>query len=424
MGSERGRKIVVVGAGPAGIAAACAAAEAGCAVVLMDDNPTAGGQIWRGGGGREAAQWTARLEASGARCWYGACVVSAAGGTVVAERDGEPMRIEYHELILATGARELFLPFPGWTLPGITGLGGLQALARGGVPVRGKRVVLCGSGPLLLAVAAHLREHGARVEAMAEQADFGRLVRFAARLVRWPGKLAQGLGLQWALRSVPFLTGAWPVAAEGRGELESVLLRTVQGTRRIACDWLGCAFGLIPNAELAAFLGCRIEAGVVAVDEWQRTNVAHVFCAGEPTGIGGLERSLAEGQIAGWAAAGQETKARALFGRRADLHRFSAELAEAFELRQELKELASADTIVCRCEDVRRRELAGYGGWRGAKLQTRCGMGPCQGRICGPACSFLFGWDTLSGRVRPPVFPASMGTVAAAGERQRREARV
>jgi hypothetical protein len=192
-----------------------------------------------------------------------------------------------------------------------------------------------------------------------------------------------------------------------------VLLRTVQGTRRVACDWLGCAFGLLPNAELPALFGCRLEAGAVAVDEWQRTTAEHVFCAGEPTGIGGLERSLTEGQIAGYAAAGAEFKARALFGRRADLHRFSADLSNAFALREELRTLASKETIVCRCEDVRRAQLEGHGTWRSAKLHTRCGMGPCQGRICGPACGFLFGWDRLAGRARPPVFPASMATVAA-----------
>jgi NADPH-dependent 2,4-dienoyl-CoA reductase/sulfur reductase-like enzyme len=413
--SERPRRVLVVGAGPAGIAAACAAAESGAAVVVLDDNPAAGGQIWRGGEDRDAARWIARLNACGAEIRYGARAIAPVGtAQILVERDGAAMTIAADELILATGARELFLPFPGWTLPGVTGIGGLQALVRAGLPIEGRRVVLCGSGPLLLAVGAHLREHGAVIEAIAEQAEVARLARFASSLVRWPGKLAHAARLQRAVRSISFMTGAWPLAADGDGRVASVLLRTTQGTHRLACDYLACAFGLVPNVELPAVFGCRVENGAVAVDEWQRTTVEHVWCAGEPTGIGGLERSLAEGQIAGYAAAGTQAKARELFGTRATLHRFSAELAACFALREELKTLATPDTIVCRCEDVRLGQLAAHDCWRSAKLQTRCGMGACQGRICGPAVQVLFGWPKCD--ARPPAFPASMATLAGRGD--------
>jgi NADPH-dependent 2,4-dienoyl-CoA reductase/sulfur reductase-like enzyme len=161
-----------------------------------------------------------------------------------------------------------------------------------------------------------------------------------------------------------------------------------------------------------------LQAGAVVVDQWQRTSVEHVLCAGEPTGIGGLERSLIEGQIAGYAAAGDESRARSLFSKRAAAHLFAGALEAAFALRDDLKAVASAETIVCRCEDVRRGHLAPYQDWRAAKLQTRCGMGPCQGRICGPACAFLFGWEHAQRQKRPPVFPADMATLADAVERQ------
>src|SRR5579884_2628526 len=174
MGSEGGRRIVVVGAGPAGLAAASAAAESGGSVTVLDDNPAAGGQIWRGKPAADAMRWLARFETSGAQLCSATQVVAPAGmRCLLAEQNGRPKRFEYDQLILATGARELLLPFPGWTLPGVTGAGGLQALVRSGLPARGKRVVLCGTGPLLLAVGAHLRELGARVEAIAEQAEFG-----------------------------------------------------------------------------------------------------------------------------------------------------------------------------------------------------------------------------------------------------------
>ena len=139
------------------------------------------------------------------------------------------------------------------------------------------------------------------------------------------------------------------------------------------------------------------------VDDYQRTSVPGIFCAGEPTGIGGLELSLVEGQIAGLAAAGRETAAQPLFAEREKLRRFARVLDRTFTLRAELRSLPLPETIVCRCEDVTCSHLAPHTSWRAAKLQTRCGMGPCQARICGPAAGFLFGWAQDS--IRPPVFP-------------------
>jgi hypothetical protein len=145
------------------------------------------------------------------------------------------------------------------------------------------------------------------------------------------------------------------------------------------------------------------------VDEWQQTSVPGVYCAGEPTGIGGLELSLIEGQIAGLAASGQKEKARSLFGQREKWGRFAARLAKAFALRPELKSLPDNDTLLCRCEDVAFGTARQQASWRAAKLQTRCGMGPCQGRVCGPAAEFLLGWNADS--VRPPVFPALISSL-------------
>jgi NADPH-dependent 2,4-dienoyl-CoA reductase/sulfur reductase-like enzyme len=131
--------------------------------------------------------------------------------------------------------------------------------------------------------------------------------------------------------------------------------------------------------------------------------VPHVYAAGEATGIGGLELSLVEGEIAGLAAAGKHQAARNLFGVREKQQRFARILNETFALRAELRDLAAGETIVCRCEDVAFERLREHDSWRAAKLQTRCGMGPCQGRICGAAVEFLFGWRAES--VRPPILP-------------------
>src|SRR5690242_1292496 len=146
-------EVVVVGAGPAGLAAARRAGESGAKVTIVDDNPQPGGQIWRGGASQSKALLH-EIAKHRVRWLTGACVFSApAPGQITVElRDGASLELEYHGLILATGARERFLPFPGWTLPNVMGAGGLQALAKSGFPIASKRVVLAGSGPLLLAV--------------------------------------------------------------------------------------------------------------------------------------------------------------------------------------------------------------------------------------------------------------------------------
>jgi hypothetical protein len=166
----------------------------------------------------------------------------------------------------------------------------------------------------------------------------------------------------------------------------------------------------VPNLELPRLLGCRIVAGCVAVDRLQQSSVPGVSCVGELTGIGGLEKALVEGQIAGWAATGHEAEALRLAPQRQRLQQFAARLDRAFALRPELRRLANAETMVCRCEDVPFSALEGCANWRQAKLHTRCGMGACQGRICGAAAEFLFGWENVS--ARPPIFPAAVSTLA------------
>jgi D-hydroxyproline dehydrogenase subunit alpha len=196
-----------------------------------------------------------------------------------------------------------------------------------------------------------------------------------------------------------------------------ISLASGRRTRTISCDYLACGFHLVPNTELAELLGCQLRDDFVETDDLQQTSVRGVFSAGEPTGIGGLELALVEGQIAGQAAGGRSESARALFGERHRLRRFARALDRAFVLRPELRSLPRPETIVCRCEDVVCSRLAQHGSWRAAKLQTRCGMGPCQGRVCGPATRFLFDWSPDS--VRPPIFPTRYENLSAtAGQRE------
>ena len=399
--------LLVVGAGPAGMAAAWRAAQSGLHVSVVDDNPAAGGQIWRGGGPPEAQLWFERIRGVNVEMINGARVFQQSKpGTLLAETNSSVCELNYSSVVLATGARERFLPFPGWTLPNVMGAGGLQALVKTGMPIAGKRVIVAGSGPLLLAVAAYLRAHGADVLLIAEQASSVQLMRFAVGLF---SKRSQVLDLKKQLGNVPYRRGCCVAEAHGDEKLERVTL--VRGGKRwqIGCDYLACGFHLVPNVELAELLGCAIENGSVRVDEFQQTTIANVYSAGETTGIGGLDLSLIEGEIAGLAAAGKHDAARELFPARAKQRKFADLLNRTFALRDELKHLSTPQTIVCRCEDVTFERLRTHDSWRAAKLQTRCGMGPCQGRVCGGAVEFLFGWRAES--VRPPVLPVRIDSL-------------
>lgn len=412
--------VLVVGGGPAGMAAAACAAESGARVGIVDDNPGLGGQIWRGQeavpASSEIARWYARVRAQNIFAVRGARVFEQPmPGVLLAETYDGLRELRYRSLVLCTGARERFLPFPGWTLPNVMGAGGLQAMAKAGLPIAGKRVVVAGSGPLLLAVADYLHEHGAHVLMVAEQASGAALRGFATKLVRYPSKIFQAIRLRLGLLSVPYRTDWWPTAANGSGKLDSVTLQHSGGRKEtVECDYLACGFGLVPNVELPLMLGARVQNGCIDVDEWQQIPVPDIFCAGEPTGIGGLELSLTEGQIAGYAAAGQRDKAKQLFAERKKYADFARLLETTFALRAELRTLAEDDTLLCRCEDVPYGRAREFQSWRAAKLQSRCGMGPCQGRVCGAAAEFLLGWTPDS--VRPPVFPARIENLAASAE--------
>ncbi len=404
--------ILVIGAGPAGIAAAVNASRIGARVLVVDDNPLPGGQIWRGGTDTSplAKHWLDAFKQS--QCAYlpnARIVYQKATGEIAAETETELHLIHWQKVIIATGARELFLPFPGWTLPNVTGVGGIQALVKGGLPISGKRIVVAGSGPLLLATAEYLKAHGAHVLEIVEQATFSRLLQFGIGLVEQPAKLWQLARLQLGLRGIPYRFGAWVTAAERSANGLQVTLKQSAKRWQVACDYLACAFHLIPNVELPLMLGCAVTEGRVQVNDMQESTRRGVYCAGESTGIGGVELSLVEGQTAGYAAAGQTEKAQSLFAERTRLKRFANRLNRAFAPNPALKALAAPDTIVCRCEDVTHEKIGRYHSWREAKLHTRCGMGPCQGRVCGAAISFIHDWQVESGR--PPIFPVRLGSL-------------
>lgn len=418
--------VAVVGAGPAGIAAACRAAEAGARTVVLDESPAPGGQIHRhrpGAAVPEAARpWIERLARSGAEARSRASVFDAvqekSGFRAFAEAPEGTFEVRARALVLATGARELFLPFPGWSLPGVMGAGGAQALWKMGASMRGKTAVVAGSGPLLLPVAASLAAAGAEVALVAEQAGLFALAQFSGALLRSPGKLLEAARYRSAFLDTPYRTGTWVAEAQGNGGLEAVVVTDGRDRFRIACDLAAIGYGLVGNTELHRLLGCQIRRGRVRVSQAQETSVPGVFAAGEPCGVAGVDVATAEGEIAGLAAAGRFGASggdvRRLASVREQGRRVAGAMDRAFRPRAELAGLARPDTIVCRCEDTRLEAFRGCAGAREAKLSTRAGMGPCQGRVCGPALEFLFGWD--SDTVRPPVRPAAIGSLVSREE--------
>lgn len=418
-------ELLILGAGPAGLSAAHAAQSQSGGIILADENALPGGQIWRGG----AARWQDRralalwqnLQQADARdfqCLWQARLVFIQQGLALFETPAGAVRVNWQKLILCNGARELFLPYPGWTLPKVLGAGALQALIKSGMPVRDQRILIAGSGPLLLAAALTAQQAGAQIICIAEHRKWYELAQFLAQLALIaPAKFFQALKLRWQLRRVPYLSDARISAAHGQTQLQSVSLQQGQQQRELSCDILACGFGLSPNLEIARHLDCELEPGPgglgVRYDQQQRSSQPNIWVAGEICGIGGVEQALVQGQIAGLAASAQRLPLP-LIQARSYHERFARLLARVFRPDPALANLSQDDTLVCRCEDVSKRELQAYPDWRSAKLQTRAGMGPCQGRICATACQVLFNWSAPD--LRAPVFPAKVSTLCALAE--------
>ncbi|MFF5038734.1 FAD-dependent oxidoreductase [Streptomyces nigra] len=452
--------LAVVGAGPAGLAAALAAAARDVRVTLLDAAPQAGGQFHR----RPAAALRARRPQALHHAWRTAerlresleahvqagrvryltdhhvwCAEPGPGtGFTVHALYGpeqrEPAEVRADALVLATGGYEKVLPFPGWTLPGVVTAGGAQAMLKGTLTVSGRTAVVAGTGPLLLPVAAGLAAAGVSVAALVESADPKALLRRTPVWAAHPAKLAEGAGYAAALlrRRVPVLTRHTVVEAHGTDRLEAVTVaaldaggRVRPGTgRRIPCATLAVGHGMLPQTDLAETLGCRMDGLAVRVDAEQRTDVPGVWAAGETTGIGGAELSLAEGHIAGRSAAARLRGARpdpaglARAARARDrLRGFAAAVESVYTPPAHWTEQITDDTLVCRCEEVTAGAVRqagtelGAGDVRTVKLLTRAGMGWCQGRMCAPAVAGLTGCALTPNR-RPFARPVPLGVLA------------
>lgn len=426
--------LAVLGAGPAGVAATIAAARAGVEVLLLDAAERPGGQYHRreprafvarrpGALHHGFAPWQRTLAeldglvargrvrlAPGVSVW---AATSVEGGSALATDDPALGTVVARALVIATGAHERVVPFPGWDLPGVITVGGAQALLKGHGVRPGHAVVVAGAGPLLLPVAAALAASGTHLVAVADAGDPRRWLAGGVRGVPL-GKIIEGAGhlARIARHGSLVRPRTAAIAARGDGRVEGVVLarvdtdwRAIAGTERtVGADALVTSHGFAPTIDVAIALGCTLTGGVVPhvrVDDDQASDVAGVHAAGEVTGIAGADVGELEGTVAGLAAArhlgapvaeADIARARA---RRRRRDRFVATLAGVLEVPAGALTWAAPSTIVCRCEEVTRATVEAAIDERGArdlrsvKLTTRCGMGRCQGRMCAPAVAAI-----------------------------------
>jgi thioredoxin reductase len=455
--------VVIVGAGPAGLSAALAAAAAGAPVLLIDSNPRLGGQYWRmpsesvGEQGEQhfdlatglmlinAVKAHKQIEVlSNAQIW--SATHKEGVNTLRLIQNGVEKIINTKNLILCTGAYDRTLPFPGWDIPGVMTPGGVQSLLKGHGVLAGKKVVVAGSGPFLLPVAAGVIKAGGEVIELLEANNSARWLLSPFALIENVAKLKEAFyyikTISQAKVRARFKSAVIAAYKNSEGNLESVDVATIKGNfkvkkiRNVKCDVAAVGWGFTADTSLAGALGCKQivakDGGVVVfADENQQSSIPGLFVAGEITGIGGAELSMAEGVIAGIGAAkfvGCKVEVLKVHRkRRAKKQRFANALIKSYPIKSGWISWLKEQTVICRCEEVSLKSLKfaidelGATDSRTAKLLTRCGMGLCQGRVCGRAVVDLVSnelkvsptdLDRFSAANRPIISPIPLGVLA------------
>lgn len=484
---DAGPSAVVVGAGPAGLAASVEAAAAGVQVTVLDAGARTGGQYWRHGPAGVAADadlhhdvaihellaarfdalvaegrithrpqhdvWTLQVRDDDGHAPGGG--TGGGGVTVHAVDRTDPLRpaevrVDADLLVLAVGAYDRQVPFPGWDLPGVMTVGAAQSLLKASGVVVGPRVLVAGTGPFLLPVATGLAARGATVLGVHEANHPLRWLGHLPALASQRAKLGEAAGYAAVLarHRVPVHHRSVVLAAHGTDRLEAVTVARVDRAgvvrpatrRRVRVDVLAVGHGFTAQSELPLAAGAALHTTAdgtlaVTVDDRQATSHPRVFAAGESTGVGGAQLAVAEGTLAGAAVARalglspdlDPHGLRALAARRDALRRFAAAMHAVYPVPPAWLEALTPDTIVCRCEEVSVAEIDdaiafGARDTRTVKLLSRSGMGWCQGRECAYATACLLAHrtgrepDLTSGAARPVASPITLGLVAAGAD--------
>lgn len=401
--------IIVIGAGPAGLAAAEAASRNGSDIALIDSAPRAGGQYWRNRGAVKGYR-SERADRLFAKVSRAESITHISEATVWSiEKDGEIFRVNYlqggaessltaERLIIATGAYDRSLPFPGWDQPGSMTPGAAQAVLKGHGVLVGKKIIVAGTGPFLLPVATGLADSGAEIVGLYEANNPMRWLLSLHALLLNPSKFAELAYYAKQLKKYR-ITPRFNRAVSSFSGGVATVSRLGSGFRfkqnkseTFSVDVVSVGWGFLPDVTLGGIVGCdqKVDTDgttVFSVTTNQRSSVDNIWIAGEATGIGGADLSLIEGEIAGLSASGQKVSLANKWNRfRKEI--FANALKRSYPIQDGWQSWPQGSTTICRCEEVRLSEIResvselGAEDSRTAKLFTRAGMGLCQGRVC------------------------------------------
>src|SRR5262252_1617865 len=458
-------EVVVIGAGPAGMAAALELAGRGVSVTVLDEHPAPGGQIYRNVDA-VAQDWpdagrllgvdylhgrglTAALSAASVDCRSGAVVWQVERDASVAyAKDGRAGVIRARFVIAATGALERPVPVRGWTLPGVMTAGAAQLALKTAGLVPAGRVVLAGSGPLLLLVAEQLADAGAEIAAVLETtrvADYLAAAPLLARALAAPEYLKKGLAMRARLRraGVPVIAGIRDFAIDAKGSARAVTYLSRGRRKTVTADLVLLHMGVVPSTQITRQVGCTHDWHKAQrywgprTDAWGRTSIESIFVAGDGAAIHGALAAECSGRLSALEIAhvlgriGKEERDLAAkpIRRRYARHVAPRPLLDAlFRPAREIIAPADDEVVACRCEEVavgtiRQAVALGCLGPNQVKSYTRTGMGPCQGRMCGLTIAEVIAAergvavpDVGHLRIRPPIKPLTIGELAAFDE--------
>ena len=439
--------IAIIGAGPAGLAAAMTAAESNEQVVVIDSAPRPGGQYWRhlskveGYKSSRSAKYFSALHEnekiiyiSDAQIW--SAVHTEKGITLNYLAAGIESAITARKVILATGAHDRAIPFTGWEKPGVMTPGAAQALLKGHNVIAGQRILITGTGPFLLPVAVGLAAAGADVAGIIEAHSPLRWLRSPLALLLNPQKLIE---LIYYLRKITKYKlkvsfNRAVISFDGKRATVAKIdseLRIKKKESEIDCDVIAAGWGFSPDVTLGGILGCkqvvdRDGTVIFDVDGEQRSSARNVWIAGEATGIGGADLALIEGRIAALSALGLTIPPRLRFARYRS-QKFATALQVSYPVGNGWQGWLSQESKVCRCEEVSLGEICSSvtelsaNDARTSKLFTRAGMGMCQGRICSRNVSEIIAsqtqcevtdYERIGYSNRPIAAPIALGALA------------
>ncbi|HEY2021453.1 FAD-dependent oxidoreductase [Paraburkholderia sp.] len=453
--------LAIIGAGPAGIACALEATRAGLDVLVLDENSQPGGQIYRnvgcsplpnpallGGDYTDGADLVTRFAAAPLRYWSDTLAFQITRALEISfVRRGDAAasgQIRAKAVVIANGAYERPCPVPGWTLPGVMGVGAAQTLLKSSAMLPDGPVVLAGSGPLMYLFAWQLIQAGRAPAAILDTTPARNYVRALAELpgaLRSPQYLGKGVRLLNAIRraGVAHIRHVGELSIDGDGRAESVQYVASGRVSRLAANVVLLHQGVVPNVQLTRSIGCEHrwdEAQLCwhpCTDAWGETTLPNLFVAGDGSGISGAIAAQTAGALSGLhvchrlGAVSQDIRDEraAPLRRQLQRHRAVRPFLDTLYRPADAFRRPADETIVCRCEEVSAGEIRamarlGCTGPNQSKSFSRCGMGPCQGRLCGLTVAELLAEAHAKPvahvgyyRIRPPVKPVSLGDLAA-----------